>query len=88
MQVLLQIGTGAAARSTRRAARLGPTVPTAGRRSAAAAGATAAGHAVRGRGARRTGVARPEWAPQVREVERRRGAPKLHLRRDRVAAVA
>lgn len=36
-------------------------------------------HTVRGRGARRTGVARPEWAPQVREVERRRAARAIHL---------
>lgn len=49
---------------------------TARRRSATAT----TRHTVRGRGTRRTGVARPEWAPQVREVERRRAAWPLHLR--------
>ena len=47
---------------------------------------TTAGHTVRCRGARRTGVARPEWAPQVREVERRRAARTLQLCRDVDAA--
>lgn len=66
------------------------TVSTTGRRATTAVttriGRTTTGHTVRGRGTRRTGVARPEWAPQIREIERRRGAPKLHFRRDFVAA--
>jgi hypothetical protein len=89
VQVLLELGAAARARArgrVRRSAGRRAAAATAAAASAAAA-ATSARHTVRGRGARRTGVARPEWAPQVREVERRRGAPKIHLRGDRLAAV-
>lgn len=75
MQMLLHVGT------TARAARA-----TAAATAAASGRSTATRHAVRGRGTRRTGVARPEWAPQVREVERRRAARTLHLSRDVDAA--
>lgn len=74
-------GAGAAGRAGAAAAvgaGAGATSASTGRRAAAR-------HAVRGRSARRTGVARPEWAPQIREIERRRAAWTLHLCRDKVA---
>lgn len=74
VEVLLEVGARATGGT-------GSRVVRRGRRTAggAAGRRAAAGHAVRGRGTRRTGVARPEWAPQIREVERRRGAPVIHL---------
>lgn len=75
VKVLLHVRTTASSTCTAAAA-----ATTSARRS------TASRHAVRGRGTRRTGVARPEWAPQVREVERRRAARTLHLSRDVDAA--
>lgn len=76
MKVLLHVGSTAS--STTAAARAATT----------AARRTATRHTIRGRGTRRTGVARPEWAPQIREVERRRAARTLHFRRDKVAPLA
>lgn len=75
MKMLLHVGTSA--RGTR---------ATTAASTAASRRSTASRHTVRGRGTRRTGVARPEWAPQVREVERRRAARTLHLSRDVDAA--
>lgn len=79
MKMLLHVGIGAP--GTGGAAAATPAAP-----AAAAGRSTAARHAIRGRGTRRTGVARPEWAPQVREVERRRAARTLHLKHDVDAA--
>lgn len=79
MKMLLHVGIGAP--GTGAAAAASPAAP-----AAAAGRSAAARHAIRGRGTRRTGVARPEWAPQVREVERRRAARTLHLRHDVDAA--
>jgi len=79
MEMLLHVGT--------RTPGTGGTAATATTATAATAGrSTTARHAVRCRGTRRTGVARPEWAPQIRKVERRRAARTLHLRRDVDAA--
>lgn len=75
MKMLFHVGTTASCTRT-----------TATAATASAWRSTATRHAVRGRGTRRTGVARPEWAPQVREVERRRAARTLHLSRDVDAA--
>ena len=74
LHVLIHIGTGGAAGAA------GIALWTASRRATTASTA-AAGHAVRGRGAGRTGVARPEWAPQVRKVERRRAGLTLTVPR-------
>ena len=76
MKVLLHVGSTAAASTTATSAT--STAASTTRR-------TTTRHTIRGRGTRRTGVARPEWAPQVREVERRRAARTLHFRRDKVA---
>lgn len=78
MKMLLHVGTGASG--------TGGTATAAAASTAAPGGSTAARHAVRGRGTRRTGVARPEWAPQIREIERRRAARTLHLRHNVDAA--
>jgi len=78
MKMLLHVGAGASGASGTAAAAATATAATG--RSAAAR------HAVRGRGTRRTGVARPEWAPQVREIERRRAARTLHLKHNVDAA--
>lgn len=75
MKMLFHVGTTASGTST-----------TATSTTATARRSTATRHTIRGRGTRRTGVARPEWAPQVREVERRRAARTLHLSRDVDAA--
>lgn len=75
MKMLFHVGTTASCTRT-----------TATAATASAWRSTATRHAIRGRGTRRTGVARPEWAPQVREVERRRAARTLHLSRDVDAA--
>lgn len=78
MKMLLHVGAGASG--------TGGTTATAASTTAATGRSTAARHAVRGRGTRRTGVARPEWAPQIREIERRRAARTLHLRHNVDAA--
>lgn len=78
MKMLLHIGAGTSG--------TGGTSTAAAAATAAPGGSTTARHAVRGRGTRRTGVARPEWAPQVREIERRRAARTLHLRHNVDAA--
>lgn len=80
MKMLLHVGIGASGAG-------GPAAAASSSATAAAAGRSAAArHAIRGRGTRRTGVARPEWAPQIREVERRRAARTLHLKHDVDAA--
>lgn len=78
MKMLLHIRIGASG--------TGATAAATATSAAAAGRSTTARHTIRGRGTRRTGVARPEWAPQVREVERRRAARTLHLRHDVDAA--
>lgn len=79
MKMLLHVRIGASVTGA-------PAAATATTSTAAAGRSTTARHTIRGRGTRRTGVARPEWAPQVREVERRRAARTLHLRHDVDAA--
>lgn len=78
MKMLLHVGAGASG--------TGGTATATASTTAATVRSTAARHAVRGRGTRRTGVARPEWAPQIREIERRRAARTLHLRHNVDAA--
>lgn len=78
MKMLLHIGAGASG--------TGGTSTATAAATASPGGSTTARHTVRGRGTRRTGVARPEWAPQVREIERRRAARTLHLRHNVDAA--
>lgn len=79
MKMLLHVGAGASGAGGTAAAATAATTTAAG-------GSAAARHAIRGRGTRRTGVARPEWAPQIREIERRRAARTLHLRHNVDAA--
>lgn len=77
MKMLLHVGAGASGTGGTAAATATGTTTV---------GSTTARHTVRGRGTRRTGVARPEWAPQIREIERRRAARTLHLKHDVDAA--